>query len=191
MFNPGPNEYGIPPVLLGALGPLMTEVAGEVADGLIVHPFNNPAFLNRGGTAGGAAGPGQIRAQREDFTLQMNAIVITGDSPETRAAATESVRQLLGFYASTPAYRPPMEAVGYGDLQPELNRLSKEGKWEELGARIDDDFLEAFTVRGEPQEIAPRLLQRYGEDADRLAIYAPYQAHDDMWRLIVGELHGA
>jgi probable F420-dependent oxidoreductase len=191
MFNPGPNEYGIPPVLLGALGPLMTEVAGEVADGLIVHPFNNPAFLNDVALPAVQRGLAKSGRSRGDFTLQINAIVITGESPEARDAATESVRQLLGFYASTPAYRPPMEAVGYGDLQPELNRLSKAGQWDELGKHIDDDFLEAFTVRGEPHEIAPRLRERYGEHADRLAIYAPYQAPDDIWRRVVSELHEA
>ena len=90
--------------------------------------------------------------------------------------------------ASTPAYRPPMEAIGRGDLQPELNRLSKAGKWQELGAHIDEDFLAAFTTRGKPEQIAGKLLEQYGKHADRLAIYAPYAAPDDMWKKIVEEL---
>ena len=81
-----------------------------------------------------------------------------------------------------------MEAVGYGDLQPELNRLSKEGRWEELGRHIDQPFLEAFTTRGEPGEIAARLLEKYGPYADRLAIYAPYSAPDQMWKEIIAGL---
>ena len=81
-----------------------------------------------------------------------------------------------------------MEAVGYGDLQPELNRLSKEGKWDELGRHIDDAFLEAFTTRGEPGEIAGLLKQKYGAYADRLAVYAPYAAPDAMWARILAEL---
>jgi alkanesulfonate monooxygenase SsuD/methylene tetrahydromethanopterin reductase-like flavin-dependent oxidoreductase (luciferase family) len=125
---------------------------------------------------------------REDFTLQINAIVITGETAEARAAATDSVRGLLGFYASTPAYRPPMDAVGCGDLQPELNRLSKEGRWQELGNYIDDTFLDAFTTRGEPDEIAGLLLEKYGAHADRLAIYAPYAAPDAMWKKIITAL---
>jgi probable F420-dependent oxidoreductase len=188
MFNAGPLEYGPPPILLGALGPKMTEVAGEVADGLIVHPFNSMPFLTghampaveRGLEKGGRA--------REDFILQVNAIVITGETEAQRQAATDSVKSLLGFYASTPAYRPPMEAVGYGDLQPELNRLSKEGAWDVLAQHIDDDFIEAFTTRGTPDEIAPKLREKYGHLADRLAIYAPYAAPDDMWRSIITQL---
>ncbi|MCB1700125.1 MAG: TIGR03617 family F420-dependent LLM class oxidoreductase [Pseudomonadales bacterium] len=188
MFNPGPNAFGPPPVLLGALGPLMTEVAGEVADGLIVHPFNSLPFLT--GSALPAVERGLQRAGRgrSDFTLQINAIVITGESAAARAAATESVKGLLGFYASTPAYRPPMEAVGYADLQPELNRLSKEGRWQELGEHIDDAFLEAFTTRGEPGEIAGMLRHKYGAHADRLAIYAPYAAPDEMWKSVIADL---
>lgn len=84
-----------------------------------------------------------------------------------------------------------MEAVGYGDLQPELNRLSKAGQWDELGKHIDQQFLEAFATIGEPSEIAGKLLEKYGADADRLAIYAPYAAPDAMWSSIIAELKGS
>jgi probable F420-dependent oxidoreductase len=188
MFDPGPNPHGIPPVLLGALGPRMTEVAGEVADGLIVHPFNSMRFLENNAMPAVLRGLEKSGRQRTDFILQINAIVITGETEEAISAATESVKGLLGFYASTPAYRPPMEAVGYEDLQPELNALSKQGKWDALGSFIDDDFLEHFTTRGAPSEIAAKLKDKYGQYADRLAIYAPYAAPDDMWRKIIAEL---
>jgi probable F420-dependent oxidoreductase len=188
MFNPGPLDCNPPPVLLGALGPRMTEVAGEVADGLIVHPFNSMPFLNDHALP--AVDRGLVRSGRArgDFILQINAIVITGETEAERAAATASVRSLLGFYASTPAYRPPMDAVGYGDLQPELNRLSKEGRWDELGSYIDQTFLDAFATSGRPEEIAGKLLRKYGAHADRLAIYAPYAAPDAMWSSIIAEL---
>ena len=188
MFDPGPNPHGIPPVLLGALGPRMTEVAGEVADGLIVHPFNSMRFLENNAMPAVLRGLEKSGRQRTDFILQINAIVITGETEEAISAATESVKGLIGFYASTPAYRPPMEAVGYEDLQPELNALSKQGKWDALGSYIDDDFLEHFTTRGAPSEIAAKLKDKYGQYADRLAIYAPYAAPDDMWRKIIAEL---
>lgn len=188
MFNPGPLECGPPPILLGALGPLMTEVAGEVADGLIVHPFNSMPFLTDHALPAVDRGLAKSGRGRSDFILQINAIVITGETEQARAAATESVKSLLGFYSSTPAYRPPMEAVGYGDLQPELNRLSKEGRWEELGSYIDQTFLEAFVTIGAPEEIADKLVAKYGAHADRLAIYAPYDAPDAMWSSIITDL---
>lgn len=168
----------------------MTEVAGEVADGLIVHPFNSMPFLSDHALPAVHRGLEKSGRKRSDFTLQINAIVITGETEEARAAATESVKGLLGFYASTPAYRPPMEAVGYGDLQPELNRLSKAGQWDELGSHIDQQFVEAFATIGEPAEIPGKLREKYGADADRLAIYAPYAAPDEMWSAIITGLRG-
>lgn len=188
MFNPGPLEWGPPPVLLGALGPKMTAVAGEVADGLVVHPFNSMPFITDHALPAVERGLAASGRSRSDFTLQINAIIVTGETAEAQAAATKSVKDLLGFYASTPAYRPPMEAVGYGDLQPELNRMSKEGRWDELGDAIDDSFLHAFATVGAPEEIAGLLRQRYGAHADRLAIYAPYAAPDAMWAAIIADL---
>lgn len=188
MFNPGPNPHGVPPVMLGALGPRMTEVAGEVADGLIVHPFNNERFLRDQALPAVERGLSRGGRQRGDFTLQVNAIVITGEDAAARQAADASVRGLLGFYASTPAYLPPMAAIGYAELQPELNRLTKQGQWEELGRRIDDEFVDAFAVSGHPGDIAAGLLARYGDCADRLAIYAPYAAPDSMWGEILQDL---
>jgi probable F420-dependent oxidoreductase len=188
MFNPGPNAYGPPPVMLGALGPKMTEVAGEVADGLIVHPFNSRPFLEQHALPAVTTGLEKSGRSRDDFILQVNAIVITGEDDAGMAAATDSVKRLLGFYASTPAYRPPMDAVGYGDLQPELNRLSKEGQWDRLADYIDDDFVAAFCTCGRPEDIPALLKARYGAVADRLAIYAPYAAPDEMWRGIIAGL---
>lgn len=191
MFNPGPNPFGPPPVLLGALGPKMTEVAGEVADGLVVHPFNNPPFLEAHALPAVQRGLTKSGRSRDDFTVQVNAIVVTGETAEARAIAAQSARSLLGFYASTPAYRPPMETIGYGDLQPELNKLSKEGRWDELGNHIDQTFFDAFTTSGEPADIAPQLLEKYGDYADRLAIYAPFEAPDSLWTRVVADLKGA
>jgi probable F420-dependent oxidoreductase len=188
MFNPGPNPYGVPPILLGALGPMMTEVAGEVADGLIIHPFNSRPFVEEMTLPAVRKGLEKSGRSEKDFIIQVNAIVITGETEAEYQAAEESVKGLLGFYASTPAYRPPMDAVGLGDLQPKLNALSKEGKWDELGRYIDDDFIDAFCIRGQPDEIAEKLKEQYGSYADRLAIYAPYAAADSMWAGIIKDL---
>ena len=188
MFNPGPNAYGIPPIMLGALGPMMTEVAGEVADGLIVHPFNSMPFLEEKALPAVNRGLEKSGRSMDDFTLQVNAIIVTGETEEEYLAAEKSVKGLLGFYASTPAYKGPMEAVGLGELQPKMNALSKEGKWDELGSYVDDDFLDAFCTRGKPDEIAAKLKMKYAAFADRLAIYAPYQAADAMWMKIIQEL---
>jgi len=188
MFNPGPLECGVPPILLGAMGPRMTEVAGEVADGLIVHPFNTMPFLLESQLP--ALQRGLLRANRSDadFITQVAAMVVTGSTEQEYAAAASTVRGLLAFYGSTPAYLPPMQAIGYEGLQPELNALSKQGRWDDMAALIDDDFLQAFAVCGEPDTIARQLLEKYGELATRLSIYAPYVLPDDTWRGILSQL---
>lgn len=187
MFNAGPNPYGIPPIYLGALGPKMTELAGEVADGWIVHPFNNETFLQAVGLPSLRKGLAKRKEQGE-FCIAVTAMIVTGDTDEAFNAAKESVRSLLGFYGSTPAYRAPMEAIGKGDLQPILNKLSKEGRWQELANYIDDEFLNAFAIVGKPQEIAGKIRARYHGIANRLGIYAPYAAPDSMWQKIIADI---
>ncbi|WP_372747802.1 TIGR03617 family F420-dependent LLM class oxidoreductase [Litorivivens sp.] len=188
MFNPGPLEAGVPPILLGALGPKMTEVAGEVADGLIVHPFNTLPFVHDRQLPAVQRGLEKSGRSRDDFILQVAAICVTGANEEEFAAAKATVKGLLAFYGSTPAYVPPMEAVGCADLHPELNRMSKQGQWQEMSELIDDDFLNHFAVVGEPDTIARQLYEKYGADADRLSIYAPYQSSPHVWKDIISEL---
>jgi probable F420-dependent oxidoreductase len=188
MFDPGPLDSGPPPILLGAVGPRMTEVAGEVADGIIVHPFNTVPFLQQQQLPALERGRSKSEANAGDFILQVGAICVTGTNEAEYLAAEATVKGLLAFYGSTPAYLPPMAAVGYEGLQPELNRLSKQGRWDEMALLIDDDFLKAFAVCGEPATIAPQLLQRYGGVATRLSIYAPYALPDKAWTGIITAL---
>ncbi|MCX2981712.1 TIGR03617 family F420-dependent LLM class oxidoreductase [Halieaceae bacterium IMCC14734] len=188
MFNPGPLEWGAPPILLGAMGPGMTAVAGEVADGLIVHPFNTMPFLleqqlpalQRGWEKAGRTGDGYI--------TQVAGIVVTGSTEEEYEAARRTVCGLLAFYGSTPAYLAPMAAIGYEALHPELNTLSKQGRWDEMTDLIDDDMLKAFAVCGEPASIAGQLQDKYAEFTTRLSIYAPYALPPETWKGILTEL---
>ena len=186
MFNPGPLEWGKPPILLGAVGPKMTRVAGEVADGLIVHPFNTLPFLLNEQIPVLQKGLVDSGREAENFITQVGAMVVTGTTEEEYRAAEASMRGLLAFYGSTPAYKPPMDAIGYGDLQPELNRLSKQGRWDDMSGLIEDDFLAAFAVCGAPGDIAPALIEKYNGIATRLSIYAPYAMADSVWSEVIG-----
>jgi len=188
MFNAGPNPYGKPPITLGAMGPKMSQVAGEVADGLIVHPFNTLPFLLEQQLPVVRKGIADSGRSDKDFIFQVGTMVVTGANEEEYQAADKSLRSLLAFYGSTPAYIPPMEAVGYADLQPRLNKLSKEGKWDQMSALIDDEFLNHFAVCAEPGDVAQQVFNKYGDFADRLSIYAPYQSSAGVWEQIIGDL---
>ena len=98
------------------------------------------------------------------------------------------MRQQIAFYGSTPAYRGVLELHGWGDLQSELNLLSKEGKWVEMGELIDDEILDTFAVVAEPADSATAFKQRFGDVVSRLSFYAPYKADPDTWLPVIEEL---
>jgi probable F420-dependent oxidoreductase len=187
-FSPGANPYGAPKVFLAAVGEKMTEVCGETCDGMLVHGFTTERYirevtlpaLERGFKAG--------NRDRSDFQLSIPAFVVTGVNDEEMEKAAVGVRRQIAFYGSTPAYKGVLELHGWNDLQPKLNQLSKEGKWEEMGTAIDDDVLDAFAVVASPDKVASGLLSRYGDVLDRLSFYAPYGGDRDMWSQVVAEL---
>jgi probable F420-dependent oxidoreductase len=179
-FVPGPNPYGVPPVLLGALGPVMTRTAAEVADGLLVMPFNSARHFRERTLPAVAEGlelAGRPPLPSRRFDLFPQAIVATGTTPAEIEAASVGVRGLLAFYGSTPAYRPVLDVEGWGDLQPELNALSKQGDIMQMIDRIDDDVLRTLAVVGTPEECAAEIHARFGDVADRICAYFPGSDH--------------
>jgi probable F420-dependent oxidoreductase len=160
MFTP-PTRFPAPRIYLAAVGPLMTAVAGEVADGILVHPFSTPAYV-REATLPALANPAIDRP----IDIVSSAFVVTGRDDREIAESSVAVRNQIAFYGSTPAYRPVLEHHGWGALGVELNRLSKSrdpDKWRQMGKLIDDDVLREFAVVGEPDRIGPRLRERWGD----------------------------
>ncbi len=187
-FNPGPIEAGPPKVFLAAVGEKMTEVAGEVCDGIILHGFTTERYVREVTLPALARGWEKAGKTRADFQLSGPLFVVTGADEEQMAKARAGTKQQIAFYGSTPAYRGVLELHGWGDLQPELNTLSKQGKWVEMGDLIDDEVLETFAVVGEPEAIASELTARYGDVVDRLSFYAPYQSDPERWRAVIDGL---
>ena len=170
-FVPGPNPYGVPPVLLGALGPLMTRTAAEVADGLLVMPFHSARHFRERTLV--AVAEGLERGGRERIDLYPQTIVAMGTTPDEIAQASVGVRGLLAFYGSTPAYRSVLEIEGWGDLQPELNALSKTGDIAKMIGLIDDDMLRTLAVVGTPEDCSAQIKDRFGDVAERICAYFP------------------
>jgi probable F420-dependent oxidoreductase len=185
-FNPGPNDFGPPRVFLAAVGEGMTKVAAEVADGLLVHGFTTERYLREVTVPTVKRVLEERRLDLGDFQLSYPAFVVTGDSAADVTEAERATRNQIAFYASTPAYRPVLELHGWGDLQPELTVLSKQGKWEEMGTLITDEILDAFAVRGTPEEIPGHLERRFGDLVDRISLYMPFDDHGVTPRIIAG-----
>ena len=183
-FNPGPNPYGKPMVHVGALGPKMCEVTAEVADGILVMPFNSerhyaertlPA-IDRGLEKGGRT--------RDDLEIVLEVICGIGRTDEEIAAATKGVKSLLSFYGSTPSYKPVLDVEGWGSLQPDLNARSKQGDWAGMAELITDEMAHTISVVGTPEQVAAEIVRRYGATADRVCLYFPgYPITDE----VIGE----
>ncbi|MGE0622987.1 MAG: TIGR03617 family F420-dependent LLM class oxidoreductase [Pseudomonadales bacterium] len=172
-FTPTNSEYGAPRVFLAAVGPKMTEVAGEVADGVIIHAFSTEKYIRETTLPALERGFAKAGKKRKDFEISYPVFVVTGKSEEDLAQAKVATKQQIAFYGSTPAYKPVLDSIGVGELQGELNTMSKQGRWEEMGGLIDESMLKAFAVIGEPQTIAGQILARYGDIIDRTsAAYA-------------------
>jgi probable F420-dependent oxidoreductase len=172
-FVPGPNPYGAPPVLLGALGPLMTRAAAEVADGLLVMPFHSHRHVRERTLPAVAEGLARAGRTEGDLAIYPQAILALGRTEEEMAAATMGVRGLLAFYGSTPAYAPVLEIEGWGDLQPQLNALSKTGDVMAMMDLVPEEMIDRLAVRGTPEDCAAELKRRFGDLTDRVCGYFP------------------
>jgi probable F420-dependent oxidoreductase len=191
-FNPGPNPYGNPPIILAGVGPRMTEVAGEVADGFFLHGFTTERYLRE--VTVPALRKGRATAGKDDlsgFEVIGMPFIVTGTDDEQMKAADAAVRRQIAFYGSTPAYRPVLELHGWGDLGGELNAMSKRGEWEAMGRRITDEMLHEFAIVAPAEQVADQLLAMYGDVFTRTGFYAPYAMPEGFWEPIIGRLKAA
>jgi probable F420-dependent oxidoreductase len=189
-FSPGPSEFGAPKVWLAAVGERMTEVAGEVADGVIVHAFTTERYLREVTLPNLERGLAKAGKSRDAFEISGPIFIVTGATEEKMAKATQSTKQQIAFYGSTPAYRPVLELHGWGEVGDELNAMSKRGLWVEMADLITDDILDAFAVVAEPDEVAGTLHARYGLLLDRVSFYMTSGADEATTRAAVAALKG-
>jgi probable F420-dependent oxidoreductase len=187
-FDPGPNEYGAPPVYIGGFGPQMVAVAGEVADGIITHPFTTRRSLLEQTLPALDAGLARAGRIREQCDVIAATLVVTADTEAEFARVKHAARSQLAFYGSTPAYRPTLDCHGWGDLHPELNALSKQGRWDDMTNLITDEILEAIAVVGPPDTVAAALRARLDGVAEAVSLTntrAPDAGH---WAGVVADL---
>lgn len=171
-FTPENVEFGPPRVFLAAVGPLMTEVAGEVADGLIVHPFTTLEYLHDVTLPALERGFAISGRRRDQFEISIQPLIATGHDRKDLEIEKTAVKLQLAFYGSTPAYKLVLDSVGEGSLQERLNALSKQGKWTEMGELFSDELLERFAIVAEWQNIASELRSRFGDIVNRTSLYS-------------------
>ncbi len=183
-FDPGPIPHPHIPVYLAGVGPGMCALAGEVGDGLVVHPLHSPRYLAE--VILPAVAEGAARAGRDPSAVSLSASVLVGIGAEGVAA----VREQIAFYASTPAYRGVLALHGWSDLGARLSELARHGRWPEMASLVTPEMVDAFAVAGEWDELGGRLRDRYAGLLDRVSLYRPYgdPADEPGWQRLTADL---
>lgn len=191
VFTPARHEHPVP-ISLAAVGPRMTRLVGEVADGLIVHGFMNQPYFDQVTVPALARGLRASARARDDLEVFLPAFMIMGDTEQQLGAMRDKIREQVAFYGSTPSYRPVLEAVGYGDLQEDLTTLSKRGAWEAMAALVTDELVECFALTGAPEDMPRLVRERWSGRVDRVSSYYGWPVDDpDRLRAIVAAFHAA
>lgn len=171
LWAPGPMPYPNIPVYLAGVRPWMLRAAGEVADGIHVHPLHSIRFLDeviRPNVSAGAAAAGREPAS---VALACPVFSIVGDTKEEREEWKRRAQFQLAFYGSTPAYAGVFDVHGWTGTSEKLHALQRAGDMAGMAATIDDDMLGAFAVTGTWDELPHLLVEKYRGVADRLIFY--------------------
>jgi probable F420-dependent oxidoreductase len=194
LFNPGPNPFGPPKVFLAAVGPRMTEVAGEVADGILIHPFVSSRYLADVTLPAIERGLKKAGRARSSFEVSYSAMLVTGGDAEETQRGLAGTTQRIAFYAGTPTYRPVMEHHGWGAIHDELVAIGASTAAEARKARtalINDDVLNAFAILADPPKLAAAVHDRLGGTVDRFGLMLPHVQDLDWVAPVVAGIRSA
>lgn len=190
MFTPEPLAHAFPKVFVAAVGEAMTEMCGEVADGLLAHGFTTKRYFEEVTTPALLRGMERSGRDRSDFQLSCPLFVVTGRDEAELAANAVGTRKQIAFYASTPAYRKVLELHGWGDLQTDLHRMSKQGEWDAMGSLIDDEILNEFAVVAPLSDVARAVRDRCDGVIDRVLVGFPASVDDATVKATLHEMRG-
>jgi probable F420-dependent oxidoreductase len=177
-FNPGPIEHPNIPIYIAAVGEVMSRLAGEVCDGLHVHPFHTAKYLRDVVIPNVAEGAAKAGRQRSDVQLNCSVFVVTGRNDEERQQTTIAAKSQIAFYASTPTYEPVLEAHGWQDIAAKLTLMSKNGQWTDMWQEISDEMLQEFAIIAPIEDVAEAVKARYNGLLDRVGYYFPFKPEE-------------
>lgn len=173
-----------PQILLSATGPLMTKVAGEIADGLITHPFSTERYLKEVTVPAVSEGLSKRGRSLDSFQIDYAPMVAYGATDKELDRAIATVKDRIAFYGCTVAYRPVLELHGWGALQDELIPLNRAHRREEMVDLIDDDILHTIGIVGKPQEVVTEMKRRFGGVVSRTSLGGVFSDTDEMQALL-------
>jgi probable F420-dependent oxidoreductase len=191
-WSPGPIDVADPKVDIAAVNPWMLRMAGEVADGVHVHPIGEPGYLSRHVVPKVAEGAAFTGRSPSDVSIIVPVMTIVGDSDAERAAEREHLRAMLSFYGSTPNYAFIWDEAGFEGTTARIREKQKAGDFAGMAAQITDDHLAVFTTESTWDGLADALVTKYGSIANRIVLYnanlSPerFERYGDVARLING-----
>ncbi len=190
LFDPGPIDHPNIPVHIAAVGPNMCALAGEVAEGVRLHPVCTPRFIDEEVLPALARGAARTDRDVDDVEVCMKPLIGTAPDAEALETVTDTVRARVAFYLSTPSYRRTFELHGWGDIAREASVLSRTNRWKELPGLVTDEMLHTVATVGTYEEIAGRLRDRYRGRTDRIefSIPVPDAASAEVFGSILAEL---
>jgi probable F420-dependent oxidoreductase len=180
-FNPGRIKHPDIPIYIAGVNKGLAQLAGEICDGFLVHPFHSVRYLREAILPAIQKGAEREGRPRKAVSVSVTAFVATDPKGEDLA------RSQLAFYASTPSYRPVMELHGWGTAAEKLSAHAARGEWEEMPALITDEMLKEFCLVTRESGLAATLKERYTGLADRLTIYNPFVPgeKDELWKKLL------
>jgi probable F420-dependent oxidoreductase len=185
-FSPAPidTEHANIPIYIAGVGALLGRLAGEVADGFVVHPLNTPKYLAE--VVRPAIEEGARKASRSASEVVISGSVFV----VLDAAEREAARAQISFYASTPSYRPVLDLHGWAAIGEQLSALASRGRWDEMPGVVSDQMLDAICFSGTWEDVADQVKSRYGGLADRIGFYRPFVpgVDEDHWRAVAARL---
>jgi len=191
-FNPGPNPRPHIPILIAGVNEGLCRLAGEAADGFIVHPMHSVPYLREFVLPHVGEGLAKAGRTRKDLEIYAPVMIAAGETPDELAAAVARARARIAFYGSTPTYRLLLEVLGHADLADRLRQMVAARRVDDLAAQVPDAVLDAIVVCGSYAEIGRQLKARYAGLADRVASYWPFTPADRAgWTRMVEAFHGA
>ncbi len=172
-FSPPPSEFGPIKVQIAAVNEYNIRLAGEICDGLRVHPFSTPSYTREVIWPNVQRGAHRATRSLDSFELIGTGFIATGPDEESVMKAREDARYRISFYASTRTYLPVLEHHGWGDLNPKLRELVARNKWDDLPSVVPDDVLDTFCVSGTYERIADLIGERLGGLVDNISFPLP------------------
>ena len=177
-WSPGPIAFAPPPVDIAAVNPWMLRMAGEVADGVHIHPIGEPGYLRRTALPAIEAGAAAAGRDPSDIALTVPVMCVVGDTEAERARDREHMRSMIAFYGTTPNYAFIFDEAGFEGTTSRLREKQKAGDMAGMAAQITDEHMAVFTTEATWDGLAGALRERYADLASRLVFYNAIQQRD-------------